>query len=153
MPNRLKNIQVLLVEDEPDIAVLLIYILESSGAKVIAATTALEALQVLDTQHPHILVCNLRLPDLDGIELLQKIRLRHNATVRRMPAIAVTSYNRDFCAAAALRAGFDEFLSKPIEADALITSILQLVAQADKNSSDSRKQVSGCGNRPSRRAK
>lgn len=128
MPTQLNNIQVLLVEDEPDIAVLLIYILEGSGAKVVATTTALEALQALDNHSPHILVCNLRLPDLDGIQLLQQIRLQQDATASYFPAIAVTSYNRIFCAEAALRSGFDRFIAKPIEPDFLVASILQLVA-------------------------
>jgi two-component system KDP operon response regulator KdpE len=66
--------QVLFVEDEPDIAVLLTYVLEHSGATVIVATTALEALQVLTVQRPQLLVYNLRLPDLTGTQLLEHVR-------------------------------------------------------------------------------
>jgi DNA-binding response OmpR family regulator len=65
----LKGMQVLLVEDEPNMAVSLTDVLEHSGAAVIAATTALEALQVLAVQRPQILVCNLRLPALEGTRL------------------------------------------------------------------------------------
>jgi CheY-like chemotaxis protein len=111
-PTSLAHLQVLLVEDEPDIAELLLYVLEASGATVLLATTALEALQLLDTQRPQLLVCNLRLPDLDGKELLQTIRGLPDPTVRYLPAIAVTSYHRDYSVTDALRAGFDRFLSK-----------------------------------------
>jgi CheY-like chemotaxis protein len=74
MVQPLKDIQVLLVEDEPDMVVLLTYLLEDKGAAVTVTTTALEALQVLNAQHPQILVCNLRLPDLDGRQLLKQVR-------------------------------------------------------------------------------
>lgn len=127
-PTPLAHLQVLLVEDEPDIAALLLYVLEAHGASVLLVTTALEALQLLETQRPHVLVCNLRLPDLDGRELLQTIRTLPDPTVSQLPAIAVTSYDRDYSVSAALGAGFDHFLWKPFEPESLVTAILALVA-------------------------
>lgn len=124
----LKDIQVLLVEDELDIAVLLTYLLEDKGAAVTLTTTALEALQVLNGQRPQILVCNLRLPDFDGTELLEQVRQAPDTALRQLPAIAVTSYNREYNEAAAFKAGFDYFLAKPIEPEPLVEAILQLIA-------------------------
>ena len=123
----LKDIQVLLVEDEPDIAVLLTYLLEDKGAVVTVTTTALEALQVLNRQCPQILVCNLRLPDLDGRQLLKQVRQAPSTIIRQLPAIAVTSYSREYSADAASNAGFDYFLAKPIEPALLVEAILQLI--------------------------
>ncbi|MBD2072422.1 response regulator [Phormidium sp. FACHB-592] len=123
----LKDIQVLLVEDELDIAVLLTYLLEDNGAAVTVTTTALEALQVLNAQCPQILVCNLRLPDLDGKELIEQVRQAPATAVRQLPAIAVTSYNREYSETTAFNAGFDYFLAKPIEPKPLIEAILQLL--------------------------
>ena len=124
----LKGLQVLLVEDEPDIAVLLTYVLEHSGAAVLAATTALEALEVLDVQRPQLLVCNLRLPDLEGTQLLEQVRQAEDAAIHQLPAIAVTSYDREYSAVDAFSTGFDYFLAKPIEPDSLVEVILQLIA-------------------------
>ena len=101
MVQPLKDIQVLLVEDEPDMVVLLTYLLEDKGAAVTVTTTALEALQVLNEQHPQILVCNLRLPDLDGRQLLKQVRQAPATDVRQLPAIAVTSYSREYTTAMA----------------------------------------------------
>jgi CheY-like chemotaxis protein len=123
----LKGMQVLLVEDEPNMAVSLTDVLEHSGAAVIAATTALEALQVLAVQRPQILVCNLRLPDLEGTHLLEQVRQAPDTALRQLPALAVTSSSREY-SAAALKAGFDYFLAKPIEPAPLIEAILQLIA-------------------------
>ena len=70
----LKGVQVLLVEDEPDIAELLAFMLTDAGAKVTHAPSAFEALQKLDQGLPDVIVCNLRLPDIDGRQLLHCIR-------------------------------------------------------------------------------
>ncbi|MBD2078316.1 response regulator [Phormidium sp. FACHB-592] len=123
----LKDIQVLLVEDEPDMVVLLTYLLEDKGAAVTVTTTALEALRVLHEECPQILVCNLRLPDLDGRELLKQVRQAPATRIRQLPAIAVTSYSREYSEAAAFKAGFDYFLTKPIEPEPLVEAILQLL--------------------------
>nr|WP_242033702.1 response regulator [Phormidium sp. FACHB-592] len=124
----LKDIQVLLVEDELDMAVLLTYLLENEGAAVTVTTTALEALQVLNKQRPQILLCNLRLPDLDGKALLEQVRQAPATASRQIPAIAVTSYSREYGEAAALKASFDYWLTKPIDPEPLVEAILQLVA-------------------------
>ena len=133
MVQPLKDIQVLLVEDEPDMVVLLTYLLEDKGAAVTVTTTALEALQVLNEQHPQILVCNLRLPDLDGRQLLKQVRQAPATDVRQLPAIAVTSYSREYSEAAAYSAGFDYFLTKPIEPEPLVEAILQLLPSGLKS--------------------
>jgi CheY-like chemotaxis protein len=124
----LKDIQVLLVEDELDMVVLLTYLLETEGAAVTVTTTALEALRVLHKQCPQILLCDLRLPDLDGRQLLEQVRQAPATASRQLPAIAVTSYSREYGEAAALKAGFDYFLAKPIEPEPLVEAILKLVA-------------------------
>ena len=108
--------------------VLLTYLLEDKGAVVTVTTTALEALQVLNEQPPQILVCNLRLPDLDGRQLIKQVRQAPATDVRQLPAIAITSYSREYSAAAALKAGFDYWLAKPIEPEPLVEAVLGLIA-------------------------
>ena len=95
MVQPLKDIQVLLVEDELDISVLL--------------TDWLEALQVLNAQCPQLLVCDLRLPDLEDVT-----------------AVAVTSSSREN-SAAAFSAGFDYWLAQPIEPEPLVEAVLGLI--------------------------
>jgi CheY-like chemotaxis protein len=59
--------------------------------------------------------------------LLGQIRLKLDPAVSYLPAIAITSYSREYGADAALSAGFDRFLTKPINAEPLVEAILQLV--------------------------
>jgi CheY-like chemotaxis protein len=123
----LRSIEILLVEDEKDIATLLILVLEDAGAEVVLATYAAEALQLLETHAPDILLCNLKLPDQRGSWLIEQIRDREADQGKQLPAIAVTSYTREVSEAHVLKAGFQQFLDKPIDADYLIAEVLRPV--------------------------
>ncbi|MBD2066169.1 response regulator [Leptolyngbya sp. FACHB-671] len=124
----LAGLTVLLVEDEPDIAELFTFILEEYGAEVILARSALEALGELGQRRPDILVSNVRLPQEDGRWLIEQIR-QLEGTWGELPAIAVTSYTRESNAENALEAGFQHFMSKPLDADELVQEILKLVGR------------------------
>jgi CheY-like chemotaxis protein len=108
----LLGIRVFLVEDEPDIVDLLMFILETAGAKVLVFRYAEVALKRLELLCPDILLCNLRLPLEDGCWLIQQIRTHSCVAFRQLPAIALTSYTRDVSEQKALDAGFDQFLVK-----------------------------------------
>jgi CheY-like chemotaxis protein len=114
MRTPLHGIQVLLVEDEPDIAELLTFVLTDAGADVIQGSSAFEALQKLDQGLPDVLVCSLRLPDMDAGQLLRCIRDYKTESGRPLPAIAMTSYTREFTFTEITEAGFDRFLPKPL---------------------------------------
>lgn len=124
----LSGLCVLLVEDEPDLADLFMIVLQQYGAEVLVATTAAAGLQALDKQ-PDVLVCNIRLPDLDGRQLLKLVRAQDAKRTSRLPAIGVTSYTRDISAVEVSRSGFDRFLYKPLDAEQLVLEILALVGQ------------------------
>lgn len=123
----LAGVTVLLVEDERDIADLLLFILNEAGAEVIWVMQANEALVWLDCSRPDILLSNIRLPDYDGDWLIQAIRQAESGKMPPLPAIAITSYTREFSADTVLEAGFDRFLPKHIDAEAIISTILDLV--------------------------
>lgn len=108
----LAGIRILLVEDEPDIAELLIVILEAAGAEVMAFINAEAALDSLESLHPDILLCNAMLPHHHGNWLIEQIRGHSSPYIRQLPAIAITSYTREFSISQALNAGFDRFLVK-----------------------------------------
>lgn len=124
----LKGILVLLVEDELDIADLLLIVLQAAGASVRLCNEAEAALVLLETLQPHILLSNIQLPSHNGIWLIQQIRNHPRSEIQRLCAIGVTSYHRDVHAADALEAGFDRFLSKLESPDAIVNTISELVA-------------------------
>jgi CheY-like chemotaxis protein len=123
----LEGIDVLLVEDELDIAELLIVMLKCAGAKVVWAALADEALNLLEHSEPDVLVCNVRLPDRDGDWLIQQIRAKEAGGSQHLPAVAVTSYSRDITAEPMLSAGFDCFLSKLQDPNEFISTIAHLL--------------------------
>jgi PAS domain S-box-containing protein len=121
----LAGIRILAVDDEPDSLELLRFILENAGAEVETAPSASVAFEVLTQFNPNLLVSDIAMPDLNGHELLQQIRMIYQD--RQIPAIALTAYasssDRDY----ALRVGFDKYFSKPIELEVLVQAIVSLV--------------------------
>ena len=123
----LAGIQILLVEDEFDIAHLLLFILADAGADVAWAMQSTEALAFLSDFRPHVLLSNIRLPDHNGDWLIQQVRRREAGQTRHLPAIAITSYTREFTPEKMLDAGFERFLSKVYDVEELVSTILELV--------------------------
>jgi CheY-like chemotaxis protein len=129
--NSLQNligILILLVEDEPDIADLLTFVLEADGAEVIALSDAEAALGLIESLHPDILLCNVKLPDHDGNWLIEQIRVHSCLSLRQLPAIAITSYTREVSSHKALNAGFNRFLVKLESPDEIVGEIVQLLS-------------------------
>ncbi len=120
----LTGIQILLVEDEPDVATFLLFLLEEAGAEVTVLTEAIPALAILEELRPDVLLSNVKLPDQDGDWLIRQIRTHESEAVRLLPAVAVTSYLREVAAASLLSAGFDFFLPKLTDPDNLIATVL-----------------------------
>ena len=119
----LKGVRVLLVEDEPDSREVLAFILEYCGAEVATAGSVREAMEIFDRAQPSVLVSDISMPGEDGYGLIQRVRGRAPDAGGTIPAIAVTAFrhehNRDRC----LSAGFQEYLSKPVDPDVLCETI------------------------------
>ena len=124
---RLDHLNILVVEDDVDARLWLKDSLESLGAVILIATSVQEAVETFERQSPHVLVCDIRLPDGDGYALLQRVRGVDAARGRHTPAIAVTAYPRVEDRARALEAGFATHVSKPVAPDHL-ASVIAAVA-------------------------
>jgi DNA-binding response OmpR family regulator len=120
--------RILLVEDEPDIAELLILLLSDEGAEVITFHDAETALAQIESLRPDILLCNVKLPHHDGHWLIKQLRLHSCPFLQHLPAIAITSYTRDFPMSLALNAGFDRYLSKIEDLDEIVSEIFELLS-------------------------
>lgn len=120
----LAHLQVLLVEDEPDIAELLLLILRNAGAEVRLVTSAETALSLLEHYHPDVLISNVRLPEKNGDWLIRQVHAQQSQ--EDLPAIAITSYSREVSQVKLLQSGFHCFMPKPLEPDDLIATVLHL---------------------------
>jgi PAS domain S-box-containing protein len=123
----LRGIHVLIVEDDPDGNELVCTILERYGARVTSATTAAAALDALDAERPQILVSDIGLPDMDGMELIRTIRQRKEDGA--IPAVALTAYASRQDATKAVAAGFDAHVAKPVQPATLGSVIIRLLAR------------------------
>nr|WP_234711218.1 PAS domain-containing protein [Nostoc punctiforme] len=125
--NPLSNLQILLVDDDTDTREFQAFLLEQSGARVIAVASGLEALQVLDRFIPDLLVSDVGMPEMDGYMLIRQIRSRPPHQGGTIRAIAVTAYARDFDRQKALQSGFQGHITKPVEPEILVKTIVDLL--------------------------
>lgn len=105
--------RILAVDDVSHNLELMTYLLHASGYEVIAAETGTDALRLAGEHQPDLVVLDVQLPDIDGYEVLR--RLRADPVCAHMPIIAVTAYAMVGDRDAALAAGFDGYLAKPID--------------------------------------
>jgi CheY-like chemotaxis protein len=122
----LKGRTILVVDDDPDALELLRMILESCGAKVLAAATTVHARGYLLTTTPDVIVCDLALPREDGPTFMRSVRASSNPALARVPAIAVTAFYEDYPPAQARE--FAAYFQKPIDIDAITRTIVSLLS-------------------------
>ena len=123
----LGGVSVLIVDDEPDGRALIARILEERGARATCASNAPEALDALASERFDILLSDVGMPDMDGYELIRRVRVLDASRAGPIPAIAITAYARPEDRQRSLLAGFHMHLSKPVEARELIASIAGLL--------------------------
>lgn len=128
---RLDGLKILIVDDDADIRDLLTYTLEVCGAEVIAAASADEAISALtESSTPmNILISDIGMPDEDGYALLRRVRALEPEHGGGIPAIALTAYARTQDRRAALLAGFQSHVAKPVEPAELIAVIANLAGR------------------------
>jgi signal transduction histidine kinase/ActR/RegA family two-component response regulator len=125
-PDLLRNVRVLVVEDEKDTRDLLVMALSGCGAEVTAASSVPEALAAFDRRKPDVLVSDIGLPVEDGYSLIRKVRARNGNAV---PAAAVTAYAGAEDRRRALEAGFQTHLAKPVDPSELVATVARLAGR------------------------
>jgi CheY-like chemotaxis protein len=118
--DRLDGLRILVVDDEADTRDLLKQGLEYCGAKVKVVGTAAEALKLLTTNTPDVLISDIGMPEVDGYDLIRQVRKLPPARGGTVPAIALTAYTRTEDRLQSLRAGYDMHVPKPVELAELV---------------------------------
>jgi two-component system, chemotaxis family, CheB/CheR fusion protein len=132
-PDYLRNLRVLVVDDEPDTRDLLSEMLTNYEAEVKTCASAAEALQTLDEWRPNALVSDIGMPGEDGYDLLRKIRAREPERGGRIPAIALTAYARAEDARRALAVGYQMHMPKPVESDLLVAAVASVAGMVSED--------------------
>lgn len=123
---------ILIVEDVPNILELLMITLEFKGYPVLAATNGEEALQLIETERPALIITDILMPKMDGFQLVQ--RLRTDPKTQQIPIIFlsatyVTPEDKDF----AMKLGAARFLEKPVDTEEFLITIAEVLTSGIDN--------------------
>lgn len=129
----LRDLRVLVVDDEADARQWITIVLEKSGAEVIAAASVSAALEAIEQQRPDVLVSDIGMPGEDGYALIRKIRELTPQMGRTIPAVALTGYAREQDYAKALAEGFQLHVAKPIRAAELVAVVASLAKMVEES--------------------
>ena len=113
--------RILIVDDNPTNLKLVSYLMKAKGYDVATAGDANAAVAAISSQRPQLILMDLQLPDVDGLELTK--RLKANPETRDIKIIAVTAYAMKGDQERALAAGCDDYVTKPIDTRALPETI------------------------------
>jgi len=125
----LTNVTILMVDDEPDARRLVTRILEDCNARVLTAGSVDEALSVFGEQPVDVLVSDIGMPRRDGYDLIRTLRARPANRGGVIPAVALTAFARTEDRRAALTAGFDMHLPKPVDPTELCEVVARLAGR------------------------
>lgn len=133
MQDAIKGHTILLIDDEQDILEFLSYNLKKEGYKVFTASNGEEGVKMVQQMSPSLILLDVMMPKMDGIETCQVIRKDLNIT---QPIIAfLTSRAEDYSQIAGFEAGADDYITKPVRPRLLISKVESLLRRLDKQDS------------------
>lgn len=116
---------ILVIDDHPTNLKLMRVLLESEGYMTLTAESAAEAIEILDRTVPDLILTDIQLPNMNGLELTRK--LKATAATMAIPVIAVSAFARDEDRACALEAGCSAYFSKPLDTRKFYAAIRELM--------------------------
>lgn len=119
------DIKILLVDDEPDILEIISYNLENEGYQVFTANNGVEAVKSAKKIQPHLILLDIMMPKMDGIEACEKIRKIEN--LEDVIISFLTARGEDYSQLAGFDAGADDYITKPIKPKVLLSKIKSLL--------------------------
>lgn len=128
-----KDTRILLVDDEPDILEILDYNISAEGYQVKRAKNGLEALAKAKDWNPHLVLLDVMMPEMDGIETCEQ--LRKNPSLSELVIVFLTARSEDYSQVAGLEAGADDYITKPIKPKVLLSKIKAILRRFKADSS------------------
>ena len=125
--------KVLVVDDELHITTLLKLTLEMNGYEVVIANDGVEALERVESDHPDLILLDIKMPRLNGWQVCEK--LKSDELTRSIPIIMVTAFAQNEARQRSLELGADDFVSKPFESTLLLESIQKVLNKSSDGSS------------------
>jgi two-component system alkaline phosphatase synthesis response regulator PhoP len=124
------DIKILLVDDEPDILEIVGYNLKNEGYKIYTAKNGIEAIAVAKKTIPHLILLDIMMPEMDGIEACEKIR-----ATKELENVLITFFTargEDYSQVAGFNVGADDYITKPIKPKLLVSKIKALLRRVSE---------------------
>ena len=125
------NETILIVEDEPDIIELLRYNLARDGYAVLEATTGETALEVIEAKSPDLVLLDLMLPKIDGLEVCRRVRASEDH--KRLPIIMLTAKGEEVDIVTGLELGADDYVTKPFSPRILLARVRAVLRRKEED--------------------
>jgi two-component system alkaline phosphatase synthesis response regulator PhoP len=123
--------KILIIDDEPDILEFLSYNFRKKDFEVVLANNGKEGIDQVLLHRPDIIISDILMPEMDGIEMCNALRKKDE--FKDTPFIFLTAVNDDYKVLYAMTSGADQFASKPIRFEYLLTMVNDLLGKALKN--------------------
>lgn len=120
-----RNIKILLVDDEPDILEIVGYNLSNEGYQILTAENGVEALKKAKKELPQLIILDVMMPEMDGIETCE--RIRENPDLKDTVITFLTARGEDYSQVAGFDAGADDYITKPIKPKVLVSKVKALL--------------------------
>ncbi|VAW18768.1 Response regulator receiver:Transcriptional regulatory protein, C-terminal [hydrothermal vent metagenome] len=138
-----KDIKILLVDDEPDILEILSYNLSAAGYTVFTASNGVEGVAKAKKKMPHLIILDLMMPEMDGIEVCEIIRKTNG--LENTIITFLTARGEDYSQVAGFDAGADDYITKPIKPKVLVSKVKALLRRL-KNNEEAHEDIVTVGN-------
>jgi two-component system alkaline phosphatase synthesis response regulator PhoP len=135
------NYRVLIVDDEPDILEFISYNLKKEGYEVYVNNNGRDAIQTAKRVHPHLILLDVMMPDLDGIEICRIIR--EDNSLKDTIIAFLTARNEDYSQIAGFDAGADDYINKPIKPRVLTSRLQALLRRLNGDDKSGQIDVAG----------
>lgn len=119
--------KILIADDEPNIVISLEFLMQRNGYEVVTAGDGEQALRLLDTFKPDLILLDIMLPVRNGFEVCQ--RIRENPTWKDTRIVMLTAKGREVEIAKGLALGADVYITKPFSTHELLTAVRQLIGE------------------------
>ena len=120
-----KDIKILLVDDEPDILEIVGYNLSKVGYKIITGENGIEAVEKAKKHKPHLIILDVMMPEMDGIEACE--RIREQPDLSNTIITFLTARGEDYSQVAGFEAGADDYITKPVKPKVLVSKVKGLL--------------------------
>ena len=121
---------ILIIDDEADIREILGYNLKKEGFEVYTASNGLEGIQIAESKRPDLILLDVMMPEMDGIEVCQI--LRNKEITARIKICFLTARNEDYSQIAGFDAGADDYVSKPIKPKVLVSRLRAILRRSSE---------------------